>query len=77
MVDEMAQFKNLINSTDKKELDKYCDSHEGFYQYMKIWLALLLVVILKKTLDKIHDLSSLILSTFRPVAVEIILISSP
>ena len=36
MVDEMPQFKNLINSTDKKELDKYCDSHEGFYQYMKI-----------------------------------------
>ena len=36
MVDEMPQFKNLINSTDKKELDKYCDSHEGFYQYMNI-----------------------------------------
>ena len=36
IVDEMPQFKNLINSTDKKELDKYCDSHEGFYQYMKI-----------------------------------------
>lgn len=36
LLDEMPQIKTIIDSTAKEELNKYCDSHEGFYQYMKI-----------------------------------------
>lgn len=37
LLDEMPRIKTLIiDSADKEEIDKYCDSHEGFYQYMKI-----------------------------------------
>jgi hypothetical protein len=37
MLDEMPRIKTLIiDSADKEEIDKYCDSHEGFYKYMKI-----------------------------------------
>jgi len=36
LLDEMPRVKTIIDSTDKEELNKYCDSHDGFYQYMKI-----------------------------------------
>ncbi len=36
LLDEMPRVKTIIDSTDKEELNKYCDSHGGFYQYMKI-----------------------------------------
>lgn len=37
MLDEMPRIKKLIiDSTDKEELNKYYNSHEGFYQYVKI-----------------------------------------
>ena len=36
LLDEMPRVKNIIDSTDKEELNKYCDSHDVFYQYMKI-----------------------------------------
>jgi hypothetical protein len=37
MLDEMPRIKTLIiDSTDKEEINKYCDSYEGFYKYMKI-----------------------------------------
>lgn len=37
MLDEMPRIKTLIiDSADEEELNKYYDSHEGFYQYMKI-----------------------------------------
>jgi len=33
MLDEMPRIKTLIiDSADKEELNKYYDSHEGFYQ---------------------------------------------
>ena len=32
----MPRIKTIINSADKGELDNYCNSHDGFYQYMKI-----------------------------------------
>jgi len=32
----MPQIKTIIESDDKEELNKYYDSHEEFYQYMKI-----------------------------------------
>jgi len=36
LLDEMPRVKAIIDSADKEELNKYCDSHDGFYQYMKI-----------------------------------------
>jgi len=36
LLDEMPRVKTIIDSADKEELNKYCDSHDGFYQYMKI-----------------------------------------
>ena len=36
LLDEMPRIKTIINSADKGELDNYCNSYEGFYQYMKI-----------------------------------------
>ena len=36
LLDKMLQIKTMIGSANREELDKYCDSHEGFYQYMKI-----------------------------------------
>ncbi len=36
LLDEMPRIKTIINSDDKEELNKYCKSHDGFYQYMKI-----------------------------------------
>ena len=36
LLDEMPQMKIIINSTNQKELNKYCDSHDGFDRYMKI-----------------------------------------
>ena len=36
LLDEMPRVKTIIGSADKEELNKYCDSHDGFYQYMKI-----------------------------------------
>jgi hypothetical protein len=36
LLDEMPRVKTIIDSTDKEELNKYCDSNDGFYQYMKI-----------------------------------------
>ncbi|WPY01597.1 hypothetical protein Trichorick_01511 (plasmid) [Candidatus Trichorickettsia mobilis] len=36
LLDEMPRVKTIIDSVNKEELNKYCDSHDGFYQYMKI-----------------------------------------
>lgn len=36
LLDEMPQIKTIINSATEEEMNKYCDSHKGFYQYMKI-----------------------------------------
>ena len=36
LLDEMPRVKTIIDSADKEELNKYWDSHDGFYQYMKI-----------------------------------------
>ena len=36
LLDEMPQVKTIIDSVYKEELNKYCDSHDGFYRYMKI-----------------------------------------
>lgn len=36
LADEMPRIKTIIESDDKEGLNKYCNSHEGFYQYMKI-----------------------------------------
>jgi hypothetical protein len=36
LLDEMPRVKAIIDSADKEELNKYCDSHDGFYRYMKI-----------------------------------------
>jgi len=36
LLDEMPQIKTIIDSVCKEELNKYCDSHDGFYRYMKI-----------------------------------------
>jgi len=36
LLDEMPKIKILINSATREELEKYCDSHEGFYLFMKI-----------------------------------------
>ncbi len=36
LLDEMPKIKIIIGSANQEELNKYCDSHEGFYQYMKI-----------------------------------------
>ena len=36
LLDEMPRIKTIINFANKEELNKYCDSHEGFYKYMKI-----------------------------------------
>jgi len=36
LLDKMPQIKTMIGSANREELDKYCDSHDGFYQYMKI-----------------------------------------
>ena len=36
LLEEMPQIKTIIDSADKEELDKYCDSYDGFYRYMKI-----------------------------------------
>ena len=36
LLDEMPRVKTIIDSADKEELNKYCDSHDGFYRYMKI-----------------------------------------
>ena len=36
LLEEMPQIKTIIDSADKEELNKYCDSYEGFYRYMKI-----------------------------------------
>jgi phage terminase small subunit len=30
----MPQIKTIIDSADKEELNKYCDSYDGFYRYM-------------------------------------------
>ena len=32
----IVTFYITLPSTDKEKLNKYCDSHDGFYQYMKI-----------------------------------------
>ena len=31
LLDEMPRVKAIIDSADKEELNKYCDSHDGFY----------------------------------------------
>ena len=36
LLEEMPQIKTIIDSADKKELNKYCDYYDGFYRYMKI-----------------------------------------
>lgn len=36
LLDEMPKIKIIIGSANQEELNKYCDSPEGFYQYMKI-----------------------------------------
>ena len=36
LLDEMPRVKTIVDSADKEELNKYCDSNDGFYQYMKI-----------------------------------------
>ena len=36
LLDEMPRVKTIIDSADKEELNKYCDSHDGFYRYMKV-----------------------------------------
>ena len=36
LLDAMPQMKIIINSANQKELQKYCDSHDGFDRYMKI-----------------------------------------
>jgi len=36
LLEEMSQIKTIIDSADKEELNKYCDSYDGFYRYMKI-----------------------------------------
>ena len=36
LLEERPQIKTIIDSADKKELNKYCDSYDGFYRYMKI-----------------------------------------
>ncbi len=36
LLDEMPRIKTIIDSAAEEELNKYCDSHEGFYRYMKI-----------------------------------------
>lgn len=36
LLEEMPQIKTIMDSADKKELNKYCDSYGGFYRYMKI-----------------------------------------
>jgi hypothetical protein len=33
LLDEMPKIKIIIGSANQEELNKYCDSHEGFYQY--------------------------------------------
>ena len=35
LLDEMPRVKTIIDSADKEELNKYCDSHDGFYQYIE------------------------------------------
>jgi hypothetical protein len=36
LLDEMPRVQRIINAANREELNKYCDSHEGFYSYMKI-----------------------------------------
>ena len=36
LLEEMPQIKTIIDSADKEEFNKYCDSYDGFYRYMKI-----------------------------------------
>lgn len=36
LLEEMPQIKTIIDSADKEELNKYCDSYDRFYRYMKI-----------------------------------------
>jgi len=36
LLDEMPKIKTVIDSAAKEELNKYYNSHEGFYRYMKI-----------------------------------------
>jgi len=36
LLDEISQMKTLINSANQKELQNYCNSHDGFDRYMKI-----------------------------------------
>ena len=36
LLEEMSQIKTIIDYADKEELNKYCDSYDGFYRYMKI-----------------------------------------
>jgi hypothetical protein len=36
LLDKIPRIKTIISSANREELDKYCDSHDGFYQYMKI-----------------------------------------
>ena len=36
LLDEMPKIKTVIDSAAKEELNKYCNSYEGFYRYMKI-----------------------------------------
>jgi hypothetical protein len=35
LLDEISQMKTLINSANQKELQNYCNSHDGFDRYMK------------------------------------------
>jgi hypothetical protein len=36
LLDEMPKTKTIISSATEEEMNKYCNTHEGFYQYMKI-----------------------------------------
>ena len=33
LLEEMSQIKTIIDSADKEELNKYCDSYDGFSRY--------------------------------------------
>jgi hypothetical protein len=36
MIEHMPTIKTIISSTDREELDFYCQEFTGFYSYMKI-----------------------------------------